>query len=434
MNQSPKSQDRTAADVLDGGALQAPADPATRIELLDALRGFALFGVCLANLFIFSYWDVPITRTLSRALLPTDHTAHYLMEALVEGRFYSIFSLLFGLGFALQLQRAETRGGDAIPLFTRRIRILMLIGFAHLLLLWLGDILLFYALMGIVLMRMRRMSDERVIRWAAVFVLIPVVLYLPVMISPAASLAVPFFAGAFGITKLYHVDLMHMQDAMYSWFTSGKVVDWFKLTTSGIWMRYADLFFTGRPFKVLAMFTLGMWIGRRRMWSDLDAHAPLLRKCALFGFLVGLPASFALASMRDADLYFKGTLHGLAESALYAVAVAPLALAYAATFALLWRRSMWQRVLGVFAPAGKMALTNYLSQTVIAIIIYSGFGFGLAGRVGPTYLWLEAIATLALQIIVSKWWLARYRFGPMEWVWRSATYRTRQPMVLLKHD
>ena len=406
----------------------APAEPTQRIELLDALRGFALSGVCLANLFVFSYYNIAMPSDLPRGALRSDAVATFVMHLLVEGRFYSIFSLLFGLGFALQLQRAETRGGDALPLFSRRLRILMLIGLAHLLLLWFGDILLFYALMGLVLMRMRHMSDERVLRWAAIMVLLPVVFYLPVMASQMASLGLPFFAAFFGMTKLYGFDIAHMQDSLLRLYTSGNIADWFQLTTLGIFFRFGDLFFTGRPFKVLAMFLLGMYVGRHRMWASLDEHAPLLRKVALYGFAVGVPASFALALTHDGDAYFNGSLHGLMESALYALAVAPMALGYAASFALLWRRRSWERVLRVFSPAGKMALTNYLSQTVIATLIYSGFGLGLAGRVGPTILWFQAIATLALQIMFSSWWLARYRFGPMEWVWRSLTYRKRQPM------
>jgi uncharacterized protein len=424
-------QDNLIETVPSGTALGAPAEPSQRIELLDALRGFALFGVCLANLFALAYWDVAATRILPRFTLPTDGVAQFLMHTLVEGRFYSIFSLLFGLGFALQMQRAETRGGDGIPFFKRRIRILMLIGLAHMLLLWFGDILLFYALMGVVLLRMRNLDDRQVLRWSAILVAAPVLFYLPALIHTVVSLALPFFAAVFGLAQLYHVDINKMQDVMFHWYTSGDISDWFKLTTFGVPMRYADLFFTGRPFKVLAMFLLGMYIGRHRMWTNLDTHAPMLRKVAVWGFAIGLPSSVMLASMTDMDAYFKGTLHGVAESALYALAVAPMALAYAAVFALLWRRRFWQRVLAVFAPAGKMALTNYLSQTVIAVVVFSGLGFALAGRVGPTYLWLQAIATLALQIMLSKWWLGRFRFGPMEWLWRSLTYRSRQPMKRL---
>ena len=407
--------------------LPAPADPAQRVQLLDALRGFALFGVCLANLFVFAYWDSPAASGVRRWALPTDGAATFLMHALIEGKFYSIFSLLFGLGFALQFQRAADRGGDALPLYSRRIRILMLIGLAHILLLWYGDILLFYALMALVLVRMRHMDDRRALRWAVICVLLPIVFYLPVMINFALSPAIPFFAAVFGMSKLYGFDIMQVNETIFAWFTSGSIADWFKLSTSGLFFRYADLVVSGRPFKVLAMFLVGMVVGRRALWAALDANAPLLRRIAAWGFAVGLPANIIWAATKDGDALYSGTLDGLAETIVYAFAIAPFALAIAAGFALLWRRETWSRALRAFAPAGKMALTNYLSQTILAILVFSGFGLGLAGRVGPTWLWLQAIATLALQTAFSSWWLKHHRFGPMEWVWRSLTYRKRQP-------
>jgi uncharacterized protein len=398
------------------------------VELLDALRGFALFGVCLANLFVFSYLDAPAAQSLWRYALPTDAIATFLMHALVEGKFYSIFSLLFGLGFALQFQRAEARAGDALPLYSRRIRILMLIGLAHLVLLWYGDILLFYALTALVLVRMRHMDDRRALRWAAICIMLPVVQYLPTMISFAITPAIPFFAALFGLSKLYGFDINQAGDVLYRLFTSGSITDWLKLSSLGVFVRYGDLLFTGRPFKVLAMFLVGMVVGRRALWNSLDSNLPLLKRIALWGYGVGLPASIAWALIKDGDKFYAGTLHGLGEAVLYALGVAPLALAFAATFALLWRKQTGRRVLRVFVPAGKMALTNYLSQTVIATLIFSGLGLKLAGHIGPTWLWVQASATLALQIAFSAWWLERYRFGPMEWVWRSLTYRQRQPM------
>lgn len=374
-----------------------PTDPTQRVELIDALRGFALFGVCLANLFVFSY-----------------SSPDALTDVFVEGKFYSIFSLLFGLGFALQL-KDEAR----LPTYRRRIRILMMIGFLHLMLLWLGDILLFYALMALILMRMRHISDEKALKYATLFVFMPVIQFLPSMIHFLISPAFPFFLGAFGMSKLYHFDINNAFEQAYQWSASGHIVDWFKLSTTGIWFRYADLLHTGRPWKVLAMFLVGMVIGRRRLWENLDAYAPLLRRVALWGFALGLPANIAMLRYRE----------GLANSVLYALGVAPLALAFAASFALLWRTRA-RGALRLFAPAGKLALTNYLSQTVIATIIYSGFGFGLARHVGAPWMWVEAILTLSLQIAFSQWWLAHYKFGPMEWLWRSLTYGERQPMKL----
>jgi uncharacterized protein len=261
--------------------LPTPAAPSDRVLLLDALRGFALFGVCLSNLFTaFSYWNNPATKNLQHFTLPTDNSATYLMEALIEGKFYSIFSLLFGLGFALQLNRAETQNSDGLPLFKRRIRILMLIGLAHLLLLWMGDILLFYALMALVLIRMRHMSDQKLVRWAVACILIPIPLYLPVMIHMMLSMAAPAFIALFGLTTLYGIEITKIPETLFTLFISGSLVAWAKLTTLGAFIRYADLLLSARPFKVLAMFIVGMLVGRHKAWASVDAYAPLLKRVA----------------------------------------------------------------------------------------------------------------------------------------------------------
>jgi len=408
----------------------APADPTSRIELLDALRGFALFGVCVANLFSgFSYWDAPASANLPPAFtLPTDGAAIFLMHALVEGKFYSIFSLLFGLGFALQLERGAEGSTDPIPRFRRRLRVLMVIGLGHILLLWTGDILLLYGLMGLVLLRMRDMDDRRLLWWAIACVFLPIVSYAPTLVHQYVTPALPFWFVGGSLEQLLHLDL-EKPEATVLMTRNGTLVQWLQMHFAGLWWRFADLVFVGRPFKVLAMFLLGLLIGRHRMWSRLDEYAPLLRRVAIYGALVGLPASVAWTLFKDSDSYYGGTWHGLAESALYSCAVAPLALSYAAVFALLWRAPRAQRVLRLLVPPGQMALTNYLSQTVFATIAFTTWGFQLVGRIGPTWLWLWAVVTIVLQMAISTWWLSRFRFGPMEWVWRSLTYRAAQPMT-----
>jgi uncharacterized protein len=410
--------------------VRAPADPHARAELLDALRGFALFGVCLANLFTgFGWWEDPVAVTLSpRHALPTDGAATFLMHALIEGKFYSIFSLLFGLGFALQLGRAEDRGVDALPTYRRRVRLLMAIGFAHIMLLWVGDILLFYGLMSLVLIRLRHLDDRTLLRWVAACVVLPVVTYLPTIIDPGLSLGTPFYLGLLGTATLLDFDVQNAGSQLLPIILSGDMGEWLRLNAIGAWFRFADLMFTGRPFKVLAMFLVGLLIGRHRLWERLGESTPLLARVALWGTAVGLPAGIWWALIKDPVSYGAGTWHGAYESAVYALAVAPLALGYCAVFAQLWQRPAAQRVLRLLAPAGRMALTNYLAQSIIATMIFSGFGWGFAGRIGPTWLWVMAVAVLSVQVLYSAAWLARFRFGPMEWAWRSLTYRAPQPM------
>ncbi len=407
-----------------------PTKENERAALIDSLRGFALFGVCIANLLTaLSWWGAPGTdKLVPRYVLPTDHVTQFLTMMFVDGKFYSLFSLLFGLGFALQLQRAEKRGDDALPTFKRRLRVLMGIGFLHLALLWTGDILLFYALMGFVLIRLRGMEDRRLVRWAVILTLLPIPFAAPLMINQALSLGTPFYVVASVVANALHMDI-NSPTLVSDTALSHHWIDFFKLNTVGIWFRYGGLLYISRPFKVLAMFLLGMLVGRYRVWERLDEFAPLLRRIAAWAFALGLPMCAALAAWEQFLPETAGSAHGLIETVFYALGVAPLAIGYAAGFALLWRNPRWRSILGVLAPTGRMALTSYLTQSVIGVTVFYGIGFGLAGRVGPTYFIPMALATLAVQTVFATWWLKRFRFGPMEWVWRSITYRSRQPML-----
>ena len=404
-------------------SVPAPIDPAARVTLLDALRGFALFGVCLGNLLTFSFWGSPGTEGLApRHVLPTDHAAEFLIHALVDGKFYSIFSLLFGLGFALQLGRRDDQV-TALSTYRRRLWILAAIGFVHLLA-WFGDILLFYALMGLVLVRLRDVDDRRLLRWVVILLALPILNYLPLLIHPALSLGTPFFAAAYGVASLVGVDITD-PNVLVHHAVQGGWSGYLRISPVGVFFRYGDLLWMGREFKVLAMFALGMVIGRHKPWERLEVHLPLLRRVCAWGIAVGLPACLLLARRSvgvGADTGEPG-LAGVLDAVLYTVGVAPLALGYAAGFVLLWQRAAWRPRLAVLAPTGRMALTSYLMQTVIALTLFYGIGFGLGGRVGPSWLVLLAIAILVLQTLFSRWWLARHRFGPMEGLWRRWTYR-----------
>lgn len=400
-----------------------PIEPTARATLLDALRGFALFGVCLGNIATsFSFWDWPGTADLApKHLLPTDDTALYLIHALVDGKFYSIFSLLFGLGFALQLgRRADTDAG--LALYRRRLWVLAGIGFVHSLI-WMGDILLFYAVMGMVLVRLRGLEEPRALRWVAMLLAMPIVFYLPQLLHPALMLGLPFFIGGGMLATAAGFDVNDMS-TITTTYVSGGFKEMATLSVPAIFFRWGDLLASGRPFKVLAMFVLGMVLGRRKIWEDLAAHTPMLRRVATWGIAIGLPACLLLA--RNAAAIGAGGapgLMGLGDAALYTIGVAPLAMGYAAVFALLWQRPAWQRVLAWLAPTGRMALTNYLSQTLISIAVFYGVGLQLGGRLGPTWYIPMALAILVVQTAFSTWWLARHQFGPVEGAWRRLTYR-----------
>ena len=168
--------------------------------------------------------------------------------------------------------------------------------------------------------------------------------------------------------------------------------------------------------RVFGMFLLGFYAGRRRIFGQLDEYAPLLRKAALWGFLVGLPLAFIGASFEHAVEPTPPSMAGLAETIVESIGTPALSLAYAASICLLYRR--FSRRMRILAPGGRMALTNYLMHSVAGIVIFYGIGFGSYGHVSLTIALAGCVAFYALQIVLSGVWLSAAQFGPVEWLWR----------------
>ncbi len=408
-----------------------PISNRERITVLDGLRGLALLGVSIANLATFTGWMFMSPE--ARAAFSTaaiDSPVWFLMHVFVDGKFYTLFSLLFGIGFAVQMTRAEARGDAFASRFRRRLFVLLGIGLVHLALIWPGDILTLYALCGFALLLFRARADRTLLTWAAVLLVLPVVQYaamwavfdpndptLLVIVNPGLVL----FSVGDAATRALGIDGMTA-------FQTGGWGDVLKTNLVGVFYRYGDLFWSGRFFKVFGIFLIGLWAGRRLMAGTLLGDTRLLRRVLVWGLAVGLPANIALGVVMGGPGDFPPGPAGMQKAAAYALGVVPLALAYAAAYALLWRREAWRPVLGVAAPVGRMALTNYLAQSLLGIGLFYGIGLGLWGRVGPVVWTVMGLALFAGQIAASAWWLRRFRHGPMEWLWRRLTYGQPLPM------
>ena len=391
-----------------------------RSTLLDALRGYALLGILIANMagFIGFYFVENAARS-ALLLSRFNELSGFLVEWLIVGKFYSIFSLLFGIGFAIQLGRLEQRGEGA-GRYLRRLAILFVIGLLHILLLWYGDIVALYALMGAVLLLFRKASDRALLWGALACWLIPVVWSAAIHFGgmqpaePIHAIAIAAL-GAMGVTEQQPLPI----------FQSADIGLHLRAHVGDLFFRIGDLVYQMRFTKVLGMFLIGLWVGRRALYANLDQYRTLLRRTALIGFGLGLPLAAAKAAltMTAGD---DRTLQFTAELA-YVLSTPTLALGYAAGFALLWRAGS-NCLLQWAVPAGRMALTNYLMQTIIQSAIFFGWGLGLIGKLGLVFIFPLSLAVFALQVAFSTLWLARFRFGPVEWLWRSLTYGRRQPM------
>jgi uncharacterized protein len=381
-----------------------------RVPALDVLRGIAVGGILFANVIVFfglTFLSPERAAALSRTT--ADHVALFFEHVFIDQKFYSTFSLLFGIGFGIQL----TRGGEAaLPRFKRRLRILVAIGALHAFLIWAGDILMLYALLGFTLPWFARKSNRSLLRWTVGLLATPTVLYIVALVAwtftgPHASTQPASGAPAQILRFFEGIGRGGFKDAFI-----GNLV-----FLAG---RWADLLATVRFPKVLGMFVLGLWTVRTGIALSPSSHRPTLVRWSMLGWCIGLPANVIATIVFERATYLPPSLTGLLGTALQAIGVPVLALGYAATVTFLVADG--RRFLNAFAPVGRMALTNYLMHSIICVTLSYGFGFALWWRIGAATAMAIAVAIIAVQILVSALWLSRFRYGPVEWVWRRLTY------------
>jgi uncharacterized protein len=392
----------------------APASGEERLDVVDALRGFALFGILLANILYWSGWGmVTDAQRIAWGGAAGDLWQYRFHHLLVDGKFYTIFSFLFGAGFALQLERLLRRGHDGLRIYRRRVLVLLAIGTVHSVLIWDGDILMLYALLGLLLPLFHRWT-RRALVWAGL-VLVFVVPFAGMALFEAFGWKPQdwFYAQSFAAAEAFGADTA--PDKVLEWMQSTHWRDRLAWIASGTQYSFGIRIETWRIPKVLGIMLIGMAAGRGLAAGTLLADRALLKRVLAAGLLVGLPASLAYALVRGNGQQSWPSLIG----------TVPLAFAYASAFALAWPRA--SRWLGVFAAPGRMALTNYLVQSVVGVVLFYGTGFGLVGRLPILGFYAYAVVLFALQAWFSRWWLARHAQGPMEALWRRWTYGKAAP-------
>lgn len=399
-----------------------PRPPAERLQLMDALRGFALLGILLMNIEFFTRPMHDFTAGVG-ATEGADGVAAWVIYVFVQGKFWVLFSLLFGMGFALMRERLEADGRPFARLYLRRTLALAAIGLAHIVLLWPGDILLAYAITALCLMLFMPLSP----RWHWILGLL-------------------FYFGTTGLFALIGWAMGFMPDDLRT-EVAAQMADDYAMGLEGARVyaeggflaisaqRYSDYFdymFSSvvamQVPTILGVFLFGGWLQRSGRIARAGEHLRFWLLLGLVGAAIGallVAASVSLGTRFDPVEEFD---RGLLAMAVMMLGNFPLALAYLAAFVLLFQTGIGSRVLGLLAPAGRMALTHYLTQSLVLGLLFFGYGLGWYGEVGRLGQVQIALLLFAAQVALSPLWLQHFRYGPMEWLWRGMTYGKLPPL------
>ncbi|MEV4949817.1 DUF418 domain-containing protein [Streptomyces sp. NPDC053755] len=380
-------------------AVTLPAEGGRRIQEVDALRGFALGGILVVNALVIA--GVPAVPGDT-----ADLVAKGLVTAFVETKFYLLFSFLFGYSFTLQQESAERAGARFVPRMLRRLLGLFVLGLLHFVLLYTGDILTMYAVLGLILLAARGASAGRLwtaARWvhaATSALLLAAAALLTLLTGDGADGAPDTSAQTARLTEAYR----------------GAPADVIAAHLSA-WSEVVGAFLFAGGL-ITAALLAGAAAGRRRLLAGETLGTDRLRRIGVYGVVCGLPGSLLMAAGATGVLPYRW------ETLTFVVGMvtAPALTAAYGSALLLWMRTpRGAATRRLLAPAGRMALTGYLTQSLVLALVFTGYGLALYGRVGAVAVLGGALVLYAGQLLLSAWLMRRHRLGPVEWLLRAVT-------------
>jgi uncharacterized protein len=404
-------------------------DPRPRIELVDAIRGLALFGILQVNIQSFTWGLGDVLGYLDRPPNPGESALYFLQSAFIAGKFYPIFAFLFGFGMALQVRKLRRRGGldarQARSVYRRRLAFLLALGIAHGVLLYFGDVLLAYAICGFVFLhwtlRPQPVRPAALVRIAWIGAVASLLaLALPVVIDALPDALAGPVAGAGAEADETSDALADAILGAHLTYTQGGFREQLEQRLDDELWQQTDGILSFWP-QVLALYALGALAGRLGWLRRPERHALLWRRAAQIGWAVGLPCALAGAAL---ELAAARSTPGWPSpwADLVSGAGSLLAAAYVALAVGLLRRDGARRLRAWLACAGRASLSNYLLQSLAMGALLSGWGLGWGASASRAQLAALALGIFAAQVAASRWWLSRFRQGPVEALWRRWTY------------
>jgi uncharacterized protein len=403
--------------------IAAPIAPSGRNTAIDTLRGFGVLGILIMNIQYFSMIQgAYFNPTAYGDLTGINMWVWILSHIFADQKFMTVFSILFGAGVIMIVSRIEADGGSALKIYYRRIIMLILIGLAHAYLLWSGDILVAYGCCGLVVYLFRKARPLRLLIFG--------------MLSISVSTAIYLFFG--WSMKFWPPEAI--TGMMEFWKPTSEMIQIEIAARQDGWLGQLGYRIPNAIF--MQTFVFAIWAGWRSGGLMLIGMAlykfgvitgersrKFYAYMAVLGFIVGLPlVSYGIVRNFRADwsIYFS-FFYGIQFNYWGSLFIG---MAYIGVIMLICKTVRFKNTVKPLAAVGQMALTNYLFQTLICTTIFNGHGFGLFGEMPRYGQILIVFGIWIIQLIISPIWLSHFRFGPLEWFWRSLTYGKFQPMRL----
>jgi len=400
---------------------------APRINSIDALRGFALAGVVLVHM-VEQYIAGPAPEGFMEGInsLP-DQIVQGFLQIFFAGKFFALFSILFGLSFSIQMKSADDKGINFAGRFLWRATLLFVIGYIHQLF-YRGDILTIYAVLAPFLIPFYKISNKWLLITAG-FIFLGIPRFISFLIFGGESVT-----GVHSMMDSNHELVKQYIDTIQN----GSILEVFKANAFYGMLTKIDfqVSFLGRFYYTFGYFLIGLWMGRIGLFRDLASYAKPIKNVMLWsivGFLVSIVimvTTFALAPqpVDNTSLPFVLGMNFYDWINVFMTAI------ILCGFLMLYQRTAWEKRLSFFAPYGRMALSNYFFQSVVGTFIFFGWGLGYLGQIRSLYLFMMALLIIILQTLFSKYWLKKFKYGPLEWLWRCGTYLKWQPFLRENND
>ncbi|QOR67499.1 DUF418 domain-containing protein [Cytobacillus suaedae] len=386
-----------------------PIQGKERIQSIDIIRGLAILGIFLVNMAAFNspvLYMGPDWWTDKLDLWTKD-----FINLFAQASFYTMFSFLFGFGVMIFKERIIEKGFSFPKLYFRRLFVLLIIGSIHAFLFWHGDILITYAIIGVIFFLFHKVKPITLLVWSLVLIIIPTVLMTGLLL-----LALLFEPSA--LTLPYDDKMSEQSMEVYSTGTFAEITS----------QRFQDWYMVNGPFNfpfmlvtLLPMFLLGALAAKVKWFSKVDEHIKSIKIVWVITLIIGVPLKLLpyLFGQNLMTEFIQDTIGGPA-----------IAIFYITSILLLLRKTMWQSLLSPLSYVGRLSLSNYLLQSITCTLLFYSYGLGFYGKVSPFVGLILTLVIFSIQIILSRLWLNHFRFGPVEWLWRSLTYGKKQPLKI----